>query len=224
MKSFFALDGPLLRCFDRLGKLILASVLWLLVSLPVFTMGLASTALYYSVMKSVRNDRDYVMKQFYDALRREWKQGLFMGCLYLLAFALLLFDAIAWRQEHSGRGLFLFLLCAAAIAFLMISAVYVFSMISRFEMPTKDLIRIALFLEFRYLPSSVGIGMILAGSLWLISLSYYTVLFVPGTACYLISSLTERIYQSVVPKPEAGREQWYDKKIKEESDANQETG
>lgn len=223
MKSFFALDGPLLRCFDKLGKLILVSVLWLLVSLPVFTTGLGSTALYYSIVKSIRNDRDYVMKQFYDALRREWKQGLLMGCLYLLVFALLLFDAIAWREEHTRRGLFLFLICAAAIVFLMISAVYVFSMISRFEMPTKDLVRLSLFVEFRYLPTSIGIGLILAASLWLVTLSYYTVLFVPGTACYLISSLTERIYQSVVPKPEAGREQWYDKNNKEESDANQET-
>lgn len=223
MRSFFALDGPLLRCLDKLGKLILASVLWLLASLPVVTMGLASTALYYSVVKSIRNDRDYVMKQFYDALRREWKQGILLWCLYLLVYALLLFDVIAWKEEGDKVGFFLFLLCAVAIVFLLISAAYAFSMISRFEMPLKDVLKISFFLEFRYLPSSIGIGLILGISLWLISLSYYTVLFVPGTACFLVSSLTERIYQSIIPKPEAGKEQWYDKKDKEENDANQET-
>lgn len=223
MKQFFSWDGPLLRFFDQAGKVVIASLLWLLSSVPVVTMGLASTALYYAVVKSIRNDRDYVLSQFYGALRREWKQGLLFGCLYLLAFALLLFDMIAWREEGTKKGLFFCLLCAAAILLLGISAVYVFSLLSRFEMQFKDVLKTAFFLEFRYLPSSIGIGLILGAVCGLIYISSYTVLFAPGAACFLISFLTEKIYQSITPTPEDGQQQWYDKKSKEENDAYQET-
>ncbi len=223
MKHFFSWDGPLLRFFDKAGKVMIASLLWLLTSLPLVTMGLASTALYYAVVKAIRNDRDYVLSQYYGALRREWKQGLLFGVLYLLAFALLLLDVIAWREEGTRMGMLLFLVCGAAMLLLAVSAVYAFSLISRFEMGFRDLLKISFFLEFRYLPSSVGIGLILGASGGLIFLSPYTVLFVPGAACFLISFLTEKIYQNIIPEPEDGQEQWYDKKNKEENDANQET-
>lgn len=223
MKHFFSWDGPLLRFFDKVGKVVVASLLWLLTSIPVVTAGLASTALYYSVVKAIRSDRDYVLSQYYGALRREWKQGLLFGILYLLAFALLLLDVIAWHEEGTKKGMFLFLVCAVAMLFLAVSAVYVFSLISRFEMGFRDVLKIGFFLEFRYLPSSVGIALILGASVGLIFLSPYTVLFVPGAACFLISFLTEKIYQNIIPEPEDGQEQWYDKKNKEEYDANQET-
>ncbi|MDO4316595.1 MAG: DUF624 domain-containing protein [Lachnospiraceae bacterium] len=223
MKHFFSWDGPLLRFFDKVGKVMIASMLWLLTSIPIVTTGLASTALYYSVVKAIRNDRDYVLSQYYGALRREWKQGLLFGVLYLLAFALLLLDVIAWHEEGTKRGMLLFLICAAAMLLLAVSAVYVFSLISRFEMGFRDVLKISFFLEFRYLPSSVGIALILGTSVGLIFLSPYTVLFVPGAACFLISFLTEKIYQNIIPEPADGQEQWYDKKNKEEYDANQET-
>ena len=42
---------------SRLIDMILAGLYWLICSLPIITLGAASTALYYSVVKCVRHER-----------------------------------------------------------------------------------------------------------------------------------------------------------------------
>lgn len=223
MRQFFSWDGPMLRGLDKIGNLVIASLLWLVCSLPMVTMGLATTALYYTVVKVVRHERDSLLRQYYEALRREWKQGLILGGLYLLAFALIMFDVIAWREEGTKLGLFLFLVCTAALVILAVGAVYTFSLLSRFELATKEVLKISYFLAFRFLPSSLVIALVLGLSCLLLYLIPYTVLIVPGAACICISYFTEKIFRSITPEAENGLEQWYDDDGKEEHDANQET-
>jgi hypothetical protein len=57
MNDFFDLDAPLFRFLTRVADMVILSLLWLIGSLPLFTLGISSTALYYAVNKSLIEDR-----------------------------------------------------------------------------------------------------------------------------------------------------------------------
>ena len=53
--------------------IVTAGLLWLLCSLPVVTIGAASAALYYSVVKCIRHERGRLVKSFFAAFRRDFR-------------------------------------------------------------------------------------------------------------------------------------------------------
>lgn len=46
MNDFFDLDAPLFRFLTRVADMVILSLLWLIGSLPLFTLGISSTALF----------------------------------------------------------------------------------------------------------------------------------------------------------------------------------
>ena len=65
-------------------------LLWLLCSLPLVTLGAASTALYYSMVKCVRHERSRATREFFHAFRQNFRQAtlLWLICLGVLALGL----------------------------------------------------------------------------------------------------------------------------------------
>ena len=62
--------------FQMLGKLVdcvWVSILWVICCIPVFTIGASTTALYYTVHKSIRGDRGYTTRTFFGAFRDNFK-------------------------------------------------------------------------------------------------------------------------------------------------------
>lgn len=64
MNDFFDLDAPLFRFLTRVADMVILSLLWLIGSLPLFTLGISSTALYYAVNKSLIENRGTVSEEF----------------------------------------------------------------------------------------------------------------------------------------------------------------
>ena len=56
MFGIFNLDSPIGRAMNTVADIMIFSVLWVVCSLPVFTVGAATTALYYASMRSVRQE------------------------------------------------------------------------------------------------------------------------------------------------------------------------
>ncbi len=218
-RSFFSWDGPLIRFFGTAGKLIILSFVWLVTCVPIVTVGLSTTALYYTVVKVVRRDNGYLLREFFGAMRREWKQGLLFSVMYILLYIILYFDYLLWTEKVSVVGLLSGIVCIVLIVIVTMSACYLFPLISRFELSIGDAVKTAFFLTFRYLPSSVAMFLMVAISAELISSSGYFVLFLPGFATMGISVFVERIFKGMIPEPEMGERQWFDGEDKEEEDA-----
>ncbi len=218
-KTMFSWEGSLISFLSQVGKLIVLSILWIVSCIPVVTFGLASTALYYTVVKVVRHDRGYVFGEFFGALRREWRQGIAFSLIYLMGFVILYLDFMVWSEQPKLSALIFSIVCIVIAALWSVSACYVFSLISRFEMSFVDVIKTAWFLMFRYLPTSVGLLLILFLSVECVFASIYFLPIVPGVAAFCMSFLVERIFVKMIPEPEEGEEQWFDDYNEEEEDA-----
>ncbi len=83
------------KFFTALGKLVdcvWLSLLWLICSIPVITMGAASTALYYAVHKSIRGNRGYTTRNYFSAFKDNFKQSTLVHLVWLVVMVVLVGD------------------------------------------------------------------------------------------------------------------------------------
>lgn len=104
MRQIFSYDGPLMSALTRIGDCICLSVLWIVFSLPVITLGASTTALYAAAYHCVRKNEDGLWHAFWGAFREEWKRSTLTGLIALALIALLTADVFLFRSfKLEGR-------------------------------------------------------------------------------------------------------------------------
>lgn len=102
MKNIFGIDNPLFVFIGKAVDILLLSILWLVLSLPVVTIGAASTALYYTMIKNVRRERGMLLKEFFCSFKLNFKQSTIMT-LVLIGYLFLAWICIPFaRQLDTG--------------------------------------------------------------------------------------------------------------------------
>ena len=130
----FSPDNWFFRSTGKLVDIVLLSLLWLVVSLPLVTVGPASAALYDTVVKTLRNQEENTpYKRFFRVFRREFKVGALTSlvvlaagfglyCLYLLLFL---------AATGGGMGYLLYVAFLVVLLLLVGIAGYLFPVLSR---------------------------------------------------------------------------------------------
>ena len=116
MRRLLDINNPIMRFLTAMFDLMALSVLWVVFSLPIFTMGAASTALYSAAYHHVRKGEDYLWNSFFSAFKENFKRSTLT---WLVALAILGFlgadaagphlDGVSRRlcgpvQRHRERG------------------------------------------------------------------------------------------------------------------------
>lgn len=68
----FTVDAPVFNKTNQVADILGAGFLWLICSVPVVTIGPATAALYYTVVKVVRRNRETVVKSFFHSFKTTW--------------------------------------------------------------------------------------------------------------------------------------------------------
>ena len=139
MNDFFNLDAPLFRFLTRVADMVILSLLWLIGSLPLFTLGISSTALYYAVNKSLIEDRGTVSEEFLRAYRRSFRQATLSFLALAVPESILLADCfmthyLKGQQAATGNLWIIFtVLSTCGLAWMIYNAAYA----ARFDDPVK---------------------------------------------------------------------------------------
>lgn len=226
MGDFFSSEGPLIGFLQKIGTLIVLSVLFLLCSLPLVTMGAAASALYYAVAKSVRRERGYPTKEFFRAFKRNLKNGTILTVIFGGLAALILYNReVLWQASAGEPGLLgeimmgspdggaltLYVVYDGILIFLAMLAVYLFPVLSRFAMKLTDLVKLSFVMSLRFFYFTI---LLVAGTGILIYLQWRilpipTILLLPGGWTYLSSFLLEKAMKKYIPAPKEGEDAWY---------------
>ena len=67
-------DNPIISGMSRIFDMMCLNVLWLVCSLPIFTIGASTTAMYTVMLKVVKNEEGYIVKGFLRHLKRILKR------------------------------------------------------------------------------------------------------------------------------------------------------
>ncbi|MCM1558885.1 MAG: YesL family protein [Butyrivibrio sp.] len=209
----FSGEGKIVGLLNKSGEIILLNTAFLLCCLPVVTVGPALASLYYATMKSIRRERGYPVREFLFSLKRTLKKGILLTILAVLWLGLLLFGRYYARtgqwKASPGPGLY--------DAFIIVSVcvmIYIFPVLSRFEMKLTGILKLSFLMSIRFLPVTV---LSIAGSAAAVLLMIYVlpipcIFFVPGLWCLALTFLIERALQAYTPEAEPGEEQWFDRK------------
>lgn len=92
MGNLFNIEGKVYRFLEKLANFMGASLLWTLFSLPIFTIGASTTALYWTVNQVIHKGKGGVWKTFWNTFKLNFKQSTGLWLVFLLACAFLIVD------------------------------------------------------------------------------------------------------------------------------------
>jgi uncharacterized membrane protein YesL len=216
MGNLFNMDNGFFTALSKICDILILSVVWVVVCIPIFTIGPANTALYYATVKVIRRERGYLIREFFKSFKLNFKQGAIIGILLTLVTFFLGFDLLwAWINQESFRlGSALFGIFIAMSVMMLCISIYIYPILSRFEMTIKQIFKAATFMSIRHLPSTIGMMLIIAASALGIFFIPILLFVLPAAATYLISLLMERVLKKYMPESqgpgeETGKDEWY---------------
>ena len=104
MGKWFDIDSPFMMGLSRLADMFFLSLIWLVCCLPVITIGPSTTAMYYVALKCARKDDVKISAAFFDSFKKNFKQGVVLNLIFLVAGVILGLDYIIMSAQDSTYG------------------------------------------------------------------------------------------------------------------------
>ena len=197
VRRFFNPETGIWRFFSWVGEIVSLSLLWTLCSIPLLTMGAASTALYDAVYHNIRRKESDMFQRFFGTFRRELKTGCLTTLLWGALIALLVF----LYRSLSGAGPDGQVVTAWSVFFLLLLYFllgilsWVYPILSRFTFGFVSLNRTAMRIALGNILRSALMALMLGIGIAAFSRNYFFVLFLPGLASWLSSFLIEPVFE-----------------------------
>lgn len=203
--------GGLLAALTRFVDLIYAGLLWLLLSIPLVTVGPASTALYYTVAKSVRRERGGVTVSFFSRFRADFRISLLLWLICLAYILVGVADIWAFTRLGIAQSGVLYYVSRLYFVVPLVVVPWLFPYVSRFQNTVGGSLRAAGYLALKNLwrtllmtALALGFGLII----YLIPLLFP---LLPGVYCFICSLMIEPVFRALtLEKDEDGNaDRWY---------------
>ena len=208
MKGIFSYDGIFNRMVSRIIDCILLSFLWLLVSIPVVTMGAATTAMYYTVHKIFREEEGYLLRSFWRSFKMNFRQStlVWLGFLvFYLVFGLNAYYGYAFfANDVLPMGMLIVIGVVAAIV--MAWSCYVFPYIARFKDTSKTVRKNCVYLLVRHPLRSLALLVILLGCIVLVAGVPFGLAFAPAVGAWATNGILEPVFRLYIPKEDQEEE------------------
>ena len=149
INSFLSNDSTFGKTMTKIGIIIGANLLFVIVSLPVVTIGAAWAALLHVMFKVLRGTETLnPIKMFWTGIRQNWKQATIVW-LIILALGFLGWVDIRYLA-HTGGAMVNFRYAVYAVGVvLLIGAIYVFPVMVAFSNRLPVLFRSAYYFAFK---------------------------------------------------------------------------
>ena len=215
MGNLFNMDNAFFRFMGKLFDVVALNLVFIIVCIPIVTIGPAISALYYASVKSIRHDRSYPIKEFFKALKRDFKQSFIVGLILVLAAAIIYVDirfVVDYIKNNFTAMRYVYLVIGMVISFI---SVYIFPLISRFSLKISGLFRLSFYLAIRHLLTTIVSIILLFGGFVLVYISAgLALLFVPVSVNLLISIMMEKVLVKCMDMVQTdedneNKDQWY---------------
>lgn len=181
-----------MRFLGRIGDIIILNLIFVVTALPVVTVGTALSALYTVAMKLARGEDPSVLREYMRAFWRNRKPATICWLIMAAAGALIFLDFRLAGAFGGALYTVVRLLLAMIFGAWMLTFLYLFPYIARFENTVFHSVKNALFLSAAHLPSTV---MMLVISVGLIVVTLFTSrTFVIGTIGWFFAGFAAVAY------------------------------
>ncbi|MBU3841153.1 MAG: YesL family protein [Candidatus Ruminococcus intestinipullorum] len=195
-------DNVVTRGLGKVADFMILNVLWIICSIPIVTIGAATTAMYSVMLRLVKDEEGYIVKGFFKAFKENFKQSTIMWLIYMVVGTIIFVDINFARVIGGQKGIFLqmFFLVLSAVLFGM--GIYIFSLQARYVNSIKLTIKNAALLTIGRLPYTVLLIVVSGGAILLTFLTVETLAFGilfwlflgVSVVCWLNSLILHRVF------------------------------
>ncbi len=193
--KFFSYESKFSQLLLKICSAAYLNLLWLICSLPIFTIGASTTALYYACLKFIRNEEGYAAVQFFRSFRENFKQatqlwlillgvGLFLGADGYILYHL--------RQISEGPAavlwtLVLAVVIAAAVVYVIVLE-YVFPLLASVSNTNTAMLKNSFLIGTHYLFATILVFAV-HFAMFFVVVAWFTPLIIFGEGlCAMISA------------------------------------
>lgn len=198
--NFFSVDSPLYKFLTRLFDMFKLNLMWLICSIPIVTMGAATTAAYTITLKMINDEEGYIAGPFWEEFKRNLKKGSILGMVFLVALYAIYLDFQFFHaiKEHNV----LFLVVGVITIFLtFMHMIYAFPLLARYENSVINTMRNSYAIAAKYLGRTAFLAVLLLLELciifWNMTTIYFGILFGPACIILTISGFANQFFMLI---------------------------
>ena len=231
MSEFFNMDNKLFQGIGKIVDCIWLSVLYMVCAIPfAFTaylayqtaslifwlvscitaipLGVATTALYYTVNKVIRHGRGYIWSEFTSSCRSTFKQSAVVTLILSLLAVVLAGDSyIMYHSAKNGDKLgVIYIVFIIFLAFEVAWALYIFPYMARFENKTKQMLKNTAYIAIANLPGTIILLVVFAGMALTAYMFPVIMIVVPAVFMLFANLLLEKVFRKYMSEEDLAAE------------------
>lgn len=194
--GIFSQDSGFVKFMNRALDVLVINLLWLAFSIPIVTMGAATTAAYYVMLKLVDDEESYVGKMFIKAFKDNFKQATIMWCI---TAPLIYLGILMWQFIAKGDAEWYVILGAIVYSAAVITTnLYTYPLMARYENSLKNTVRNSFGICFQFFTKTILIVVLLAVELviffWCRPTMIAGLVIGGGLMIYTVSAISKKIF------------------------------
>lgn len=147
--KIFSIDNPIFKTISRIGDIFMLSFFWFVTSIPVFTTGAATTAVYDCAFKIIRGRDTNVAKDFFRSFKSNFKQATVIFLILGPIGALILLDLYYWANSDGELSFVMNALGIGMGIVYLATLLFVFPVQALFENPVKKTLQTAFLMSVK---------------------------------------------------------------------------
>lgn len=155
MKHLFDPDNKIMQVLTRLTDLLILSLLWTVCSIPLITIGPATAALYYVILKMTEDAESSIVRSFFRSFWKNLVQGMVLTLLCAAIGVLLYWDRGLLTQMFPGYGSLIQIIFWVLGAIFLLGVYCLFPLLARYQNSVLHTLRNAYLLAFAFLPRAL---------------------------------------------------------------------
>ena len=211
---FLSYDSKFGRFFLKLSYACCLNFLWLICSLPVFTIGASTTALYYTSFKIAKDEGSFITTMFFRSFRQNFKQATIIWLIMLATGLIIGVDAVVLFQLHNNTtgpaAVVWTLLLAVIFACMVLYAivlVHIFPLLSIASNTTANMFKNAFLIGTHYLFVTILVFFVHYAVFFLV-VNVFTplIIFGEGLCAVICAHFLLRILRPLLQDPNQSKE------------------
>lgn len=155
MNRLFNPDSPIMQFLSRVADIIILNVLWLVLCIPIVTIGAATTALYRVCLNMIAGTDSSILRDFFRAFRSNFKPATLTWLILLVPLALCAVNLWLLLSGALGASTLMTIACILPLIVLLCMFAYVFAYIATFENTIRMTLQNVLLLSLANVPKTL---------------------------------------------------------------------
>lgn len=182
--------------FRNFWKFITINLVYDLISVPVLTNGLASAGLTNVTRNIARDKHSFGLSDFFDTLKKNWKQALPAGIINTLVYAMLFFDIYFFW--FSSKGIMASVgvgICVCILFIFTVMNYYIWTLMITFKFTLKQIYKNS----FKFVFINMKLNLLCFFSLLLVYAVNIGLIFIFQSAFFIVLTLEIFLYILLYP-------------------------